>query len=41
MKLIKNRRLMIFEKRKNSKNFKIDHLISGKKGEKKKPAFAM
>ena len=41
MKLIKNRRLMIFKKRKNSKNFKIDHFILGKEGEKKKRVFAM
>ena len=27
---------MIFKKRKNSKNFKIDHFILGKEGEKKK-----
>ena len=40
MKLIKNRSLMIFEK-KNSKNSKIDHFILGKEGEKKKTAFAM
>ena len=41
MKLIKNRRLMIFKKRKNSKNSKIDHFILSKEGEKKKRAFAM